>query len=401
MFGRAGRPQYDTQGYVFSLAHEDDVKIARWRVKYDQIPEDTKDPGLRKAKKKLKKKMPTRRATQQYWNEQQFDKLVAAPPRKLASRGGLPWRLLVHLLEASPEVQRIRKLIGKRLLHSGEIEHGQKELDRMLTTLWQAGYVTLEPLPRVVEQDDEALASPLEEEPYRPEFAHPTESLSRLLMFRGIHPLYGVFLVNQLGIADRAERLQAMESVLNMPGSVARYVRVPPHEDLPPGPLATTRLDMRLLQLGLVSVEELTASPEEEEPEHRGMFAEEKPRVLNFAEKLRLLFDYSFPGVHDVWTRDVWIAGELLEFGGDFNKFIASHGLQKQEGMIFRHLLRLILLIAEFQQLTPPETTEQEWREDLDDISRALALCCRAVDPLSTDKTLQELENTSVDPSTK
>ncbi len=61
MFGRAGRPQFDTQGFVFALAHEDDVKILRWREKYDQIPEDTKDPRLLKAKKALKKKMPTRR----------------------------------------------------------------------------------------------------------------------------------------------------------------------------------------------------------------------------------------------------------------------------------------------------------------------------------------------------
>ncbi len=46
IFGRAGRPQFDKEGHVFVLAHEDDVKIARWREKYDQIPEDTKDPGL-------------------------------------------------------------------------------------------------------------------------------------------------------------------------------------------------------------------------------------------------------------------------------------------------------------------------------------------------------------------
>ena len=45
IFGRAGRPQFDKEGHVFVLAHEDDVKIARWREKYDQIPEDTKDPG--------------------------------------------------------------------------------------------------------------------------------------------------------------------------------------------------------------------------------------------------------------------------------------------------------------------------------------------------------------------
>ena len=67
IFGRAGRPQFDKQGFVFSLAHEDDVKISRWRVKYDQIPDDVKDPVLREMKKKMKKKMPTRRTTEQYW----------------------------------------------------------------------------------------------------------------------------------------------------------------------------------------------------------------------------------------------------------------------------------------------------------------------------------------------
>ena len=60
---------------VFALAHEDDVKIHRWQEKYDQIPEDTKDPGLMKAKKALKKKKPKRKTTQQYWSEEQFEKL--------------------------------------------------------------------------------------------------------------------------------------------------------------------------------------------------------------------------------------------------------------------------------------------------------------------------------------
>ena len=63
IFGRAGRPQFDDRGFVFALAHEDDVDILRWKEKYDQIPEDTRDPGLLKAKKALKKKKPTRRET--------------------------------------------------------------------------------------------------------------------------------------------------------------------------------------------------------------------------------------------------------------------------------------------------------------------------------------------------
>ena len=61
--------------------------------------------------------------------------------------------------------------------------------------------------------------------------------------------------MNQLGIASREERLQAFESLLEMPGSVAKYVRVPKYEDMPPGPLATTRLDVELLQMGLATPE--------------------------------------------------------------------------------------------------------------------------------------------------
>ena len=395
MFGRAGRPQYDPQGFVFALAHEDDVKIQRWRKKYDQIPEETKDPGLRKAKKALKKKMPTRRANQQYWGETHFDKLCSAAAGKLESRGPLPWRLLAHMLSASPEVPLIRQLIGKRLMDGKRLEQAQRALDRMLMTLWTAGYVSLDPEPpRGVDDDQEGDEQPAAEDTYRAEAAHPTERLAWLLHFRGVNPLYGVFLINHLGLADRNERLQAVESVLEMPGSVARFLRVPSHEQLPPGPLATTRLDVQLLQLGLVTAEQLGAGEEPEEEPRRGMFEEERVFVLTLAEKLRLLFGYDFPAV-SVRINAVWAAGELLEWGGDFNQFITSKRLQKQEGVVFRHLLRLILMLAEFQTLCPPDTTEDEWRGDLTEITNRLADCCRQVDPASTDKMISELETQS------
>src|SRR5690606_8998381 len=103
MFGRAGRPQFDTEGHVYALAHVDDVKIARWKQKHDlESLEKSPDPNLRAAAKRLRKKMPTRRTNEQYWNEDQFEKLIAAPPGKLVSRGHLPWRLLAYLLTLSP-----------------------------------------------------------------------------------------------------------------------------------------------------------------------------------------------------------------------------------------------------------------------------------------------------------
>src|SRR5437660_8895954 len=145
IFGRAGRPQFDDRGYVYAIAHEDDVKILRWKEKYDRIPEDTRDPGLLKAKKDLKRKKPTRSDTRTYWTESQFKQLQAAPPGKLYSKGPLPWRLLAYLLKISPEVSLIRSVIRKRLMDEARVQAQDRQLDRMLLTMCHAGFVTLQP----------------------------------------------------------------------------------------------------------------------------------------------------------------------------------------------------------------------------------------------------------------
>ena len=121
---------------------------------------------------------------------------------------------------------------------------------------------------------------------------------------------------------------------------------------------------------------------------------------LKLADKLKLQFDYDFPNVHDVRITPVWAAGEFLEFGGDFNKLITTRGLQKQEGMIFRHLLRLILLLGEFRQVTPPELTDDEWLDEIDEITEQLVNGCRTIDPTSTEQVVEQvhqLEEHAVD----
>ncbi|MDD3589696.1 MAG: hypothetical protein PHO46_05420, partial [Thermoguttaceae bacterium] len=75
-------------------------------------------------------------------------------------------------------------------------------------------------------------------------------------------------------------------------------------------------------------------------------------------------------------------------FKGDFNKFILSKNLQKQEGVVFRHLLRLILLIQEFAPLKPTEGSELEWRAELEEFAEQLIASCRKVDPSSVEETL-------------
>ena len=445
IFGRAGRPQFDDRGYVYALAHEDDVKINRWREKYEQIPEDTKDPGLMKMKKALKKKMPKRRTDEQYWSKQQFETLREAPSAKLSSRGSLPWRLLAYMLGQSPEVQPLRDLVGRRLLDGKSIVDAQRELNRMLITLWTSGYITLDPKPRFASSAPTATsaAQPIKNEPklpsvptglfgdllakkqaeenaphtvnnpveaviaeiapryelddYRPQFAHPTERLEWLVQLRSVHPLYGIYLADQLAIADPEERILAFESVLEVPGTVARMVRVPNYDQLPAGTLAKSRLDPRLLQLGLATAAELgsPSNDEEEEVTDRGfgrvMFDEPRVWPLTLGEKIYRLFQADYPTVHDVSVRPVWIVGELREFGFDFNKYVTSRALQKEEGILFRHLLRMILLLDEMANIPPLETTVEEWEYPLDDLAEQLTEACRKIDPQSTDEVIENL----------
>ncbi len=645
IFGRAGRPQFDTQGYVFALAHPDDVKILRWQKKYDQIPENTPDPNLQKAKKQLKKKQPKRSPEEQYWNEKQFEILRDAKAENLHSVGQIPWRLLAYMLSASADVQILRKLVKDRLFDSGRMEKGQKDLDDMLLTLCRSGYVTLEPTPpaalvpevdempginpedvkypeiepaylflfgqnsdlpnssddtgfasenearpngsaplpepawapelqdpdaepadspalpepssgsdsqtvnktagldklgspksgalesgaasgsesgaksesdsqeedggfgfglfddeeeaKLSDQDKKAQASNAEtsacisdqqsnsdirpngsdlsvdspnaptfaqkksaDEPnspletadctksnrtsadqtadnrtaadrspvltlgmsdqdkaallakrpglrgqievsedasYEPIRARATEKLEFLTQIRSLNPLYGVFLLEQLADADTKERIQAFESVLELPTTLLRNVRVPKQYELPPGRLAQGRLDRQLLQLGLATIDELVEKTFEEIQAMRNQFggfpdAEERVWVIPFAEKLFRLFQYQYPKVQDVSITPVWAAGELLEFNGDFNKYITSKGLQRQEGLVFRHLLRLILLLEEFAALTPPRIDVQSWRDELLGIANYFRDCCHRVDPMGTDEILAREE---------
>jgi superfamily II DNA/RNA helicase len=532
MFGRAGRPQFDTRGYVFAVAHEDDVRMFRWQQKYDEIPEDTKDPMLLKAKKNLKKKMPKRRDGQQFWTERQFQTLREAPPAKLASRGRFPWRLLAYFIRKSGTVQTLQDAVRRRLLDSGEKDVAEKQLVRMLITLEAGGFITLEPPPpkssaslvdsgdngRVFHSvragdvsqellaftsttvsvrdsrwvsshlapliDDEAPAdesgevihfdsnepteefgdgvasddAPDSDEPaaptaiesadstgsadtavvepppetnepprvgllgqmiqearkdgtaatgvaskkskrepkaptaeevmlseYSPRLAIATEQMALMLPFRSINAIYGVFLAEQMHRANYEERLQLLESALDLPSSVASQVRVPLPDQMPDGSLSTEFLNPLLLSRGIVTQQELT-----------GYFDEVNRRrvyPLPLGDRMRMLFHSEYPGISDVYIRSVWCVGDLLRFGGNFNRYVRARELQKQEGIMFRHCLRMILLCGEFAQLEPPGLDPIQWRHDLAELASILTESCRAVDPGSTDEIITTLRS--------
>jgi hypothetical protein len=462
MFGRAGRPQFDSAGHAYVLAHEDDVKLARWQVKFDSIPQDTHDPGLLKAKKALLKKKPTRRSGFTYWNPEQFARLQTAPPARLSSKGHLSWRWLAYLLDARPEIEPIRQVMRSRLMDQPMVEAEIKRLTRMLVTLGQMNVVVLDPPPpeawkksaepaglpsppgAVETVDDEtddgadapasgsqshqpaALAvaprvkPPTVDElmarlklgefvgttaaaenakadaaraaaksgppPYDPLTARPTDRLKQLMVFRAVHPLYGLFLLDHLGKADDHELVQILESLLEMPGSVAKSMRVPWPDQLAPGRLSLDVVDPALLTRGLATQVDLYPQADQSDIE---------PALRKYpvplAQKMRMLFESEIDHAGGLSITPVWAVGDLLAHGGDFDKFVRSRDLIKQEGVLFKHLLRMILLCREFAQLTPRNVEADAWQAKLTGISEVLARACRTVDAQCTDQMLEEL----------
>ena len=71
--------------------------------------------------------------------------------------------------------------------------------------------------------------------------------------------------------------------------------------------------------------------------------------------------------------------------------FVRGRDLTKQEGILFKHLLRMILLCGEFAQVTPKGVEPDVWQARLTAIADGLTTSCRAVDPQSTDELLEEV----------
>ncbi|MFQ5412277.1 MAG: DEAD/DEAH box helicase [Phycisphaerae bacterium] len=361
MFGRAGRPQYDTKGYVIALAHEDDVRIAKWRAKYEQLDSRSKDPGILQARKALERKKPSRRKTQQYWSEGQFRQLIEAGPAKLFSRSMIPYQVLIFLLTKTGTLHETRDFLAKRFNDADRIARFGEQLDFMLRNMASLGYLTISDDGDHVTLDD---------------------SIYRLLHFRSVDPLYGAFLVEQLVRADFEEKGLALESVLELPGVVLRHLHIPDRE---PGPLQRDVLDPLMIQMGITAARtDSEGDDDEPPPDYRddpwwdGVTSNRPP---TFPEMLKIAFEARLEAPEPVWVQPKRVGAGLFE-DCDFYRFVRNKNLVKQEGIVLRLLLRLATLSDEFFVLSEDP--------DYQRMGELAVRCCERVDPRYTDKYLSD-----------
>jgi len=207
------------------------------------------------------------------------------------------------------------------------------------------------------------------------------ESIRELLTFRSVDPLYGAFLVRQLARGSYEEKLQALESVLPIPPAMERLARLPDY--LEAGPLQVHVLEPALISMGIVSVQPgggVSEAPSAEEGED--YWAEpEAPRLMRLPEMLKALFDARLAAPEELLVRPQWLAGGILELEGDFYKYVKSRGMEKNEGIVLRHLLRLVILAGEFRTLSQGDP-------DYERIDEQVTRICQRVDARYTERFL-------------
>jgi hypothetical protein len=108
-----------------------------------------------------------------------------------------------------------------------------------------------------------------------------------------------------------------------------------------------------------------------------------------------LYFDHCYPEIADVHSHPLWCVGELIEFGGNFNKFVTKVDLTKQEGIVFRHIQRMIMLCGEFERAcalgVEADPSVSAWQAELRELAAKLTESCRVVDPTSTDRLIAQI----------
>ncbi len=357
IFGRAGRPQFDTRGYAYAVAHDDDVKINKWRRKYEQLDPHSKELGILKARKEMERKRPQRRRTESYWSEGQFKQLIAAGPARLASRSMIPYQVLIYLLNQTGTIHAVRDLLSKRFAPGDRIEGFKKQLGYMLTNMAGLGYLTLS------EDGDHVTLN---------------EGIARLEVFRTLDPLFSAFLCQQLAVSSLEEKILALDSALSIPPVLERKLRIP---DLPPGPLETEVLAPLMIELGVVVARRGTRDDEEEEDD----FLDENgdfQRPPTFPEMLKIAFEARLANPEPAFMQPKWCAGAAFDHACDFFRFVRAADLVKQEGIVLRHLLRLVILAGEFFTYTEDPAYQS--------IGEKATQTCRRVDASYTDRFLAE-----------
>ena len=328
--GRAGRAGFDEQGFVRvqAPAHWIENRIAEERA--------VSDP---KAKRKLTKRRPPER-NYAHWNEDTFDRLVAAEPEPLVSSFEVSHQMVMHLLDRPGDgCADLRRL----LVENHETRHRQRRHIRRAVAIYrslvEAGVV-------------EVLDAP-------DEWGRRVRVTVDLQDSFALHQPLSLFAVEALGVLDPDEAdypldvLSVIESVLENPGPVIAA-------------------QVERLRSDLLGELKAQGVPYEERMERLAAVEHPKP-LREFLYGAFDIFRRHHPWVEGDNVRPKSIAREMHERAMNFGEYVNHYGLKRSEGLVLRYLsdaYRALVQNVPAERRTPP----------LDELTAWLGALVRGVD---------------------
>ena len=293
--GRAGRAGYDDQGFVRVQAP------AHWIENQIAAQKAASDP---KAKRKLTKRRPPER-NYAHWNEETFERLVAAEPEPLVSSFEVSHQMVMHVLDRPGDgCADLRRL----LVENHETRRRQRRHIRRAVAIYrslvEAGVV------EVLEAPDE--------------WGRLVRVTVDLQDSFALHQPLSLFAVEALGVLDHAEEHYPLD-VLSVIESVLEN----------PGPVIAAQIER--LRSDLLGELKAQGVPYEERMERLAAVEHPKP-LREFLYGAFDIFRRHHPWVEGDNVRPKAIAREIRERAMTFGEYVNHYGLKRSEGLLLRYL---------------------------------------------------------------
>ncbi len=319
--GRAGRAGYDDQGFVRVQAP------AHWIE--NRIVEEKAASDPKRKRKVVKRRPPERNYA--HWNEETFERLVAAEPEPLVSSFEVSHQMVMHLLDRPGDgCAALRRL----LVENHETRRRQRRHIRRAVAIYrsliEAGVV-------------EVLESP-------DEWGRLVRVTVDLQDSFALHQPLSLFAVEALGVLDVAEAdypldvLSVIESVLENPGPVIAA-------------------QVERLRSDLLGELKAQGVPYEERMERLAAVEHPKP-LREFLYGAFDIFRQHHPWVEGDNVRPKSIAREMHERAMNFGEYVNHYGLKRSEGLLLRYLsdsYRALVQNVPAERRTPPLDELTDW----------------------------------------
>lgn len=332
--GRAGRSGFDTEGVVVSLAPEFEIENAKLLAKAGDDP---------KKRRKVKRKKPPEGFV--VWNEDAFNRLIAAAPETLTPRMRITHSMVLAEVEQGGDARaRVDQLIDDSLQKPEDKLKLKVRASEIFRTLIDAGVVEIE-----------------EDENGDPDYYVTMDLPEDFALDQPLSP----FLLAALELLDPESEtytydiISMVEATLEDPRQVLRAQERKAKD----AAMAAMKADGVEYEERLDRIAEVTY-----------------PRPLR--ELLFAAFDKyceSVPWARDYYVRPKSVLRDMLESAADFKGYIQKLGIMRYEGALLRYL-------SEAYRALDRTLPFDKRSEEMEDIIAWLGLVVRSVDSSLVDE---------------